>query len=115
MRRISLRPHSLHASLAWLLWLAMLLPLAQSTASWHRYSHGVQTGLAQDEGKQAGHAAGCELCLSAAALSGASLPTSKSPLALLALAHALPLPLRAGFGCARPTLAYRSRAPPVPR
>lgn len=113
MDRIT-RPISLHRNLHWLLWLALLLPLAQSMASWHRYSHRAQTEQRQDEGKQVGHAA-CELCLSTAALGGAALSGAPLPLVLLAVRHALPLPVLASLWLARPTLAYQSRAPPVSR
>lgn len=100
--------------LAWLLWLALLLPLAQSAAAWHAVSHtavGPVSGLA-DDNKPALHPVHCELCLTAAALSGGALPTAPHGLVHPAARHAVP-PARPGSPWLPPlTPAYHSRAPP---
>jgi hypothetical protein len=63
---------------AWLLWLALLLPLAHATALWHGYSHGVGQQHAGANTVQfakpwsasadpdTAHTGACELCLAAA-------------------------------------------------
>lgn len=98
--------------LVWLLWLALLLPIAQVTATWHALSH---TGVATVDaagGKQAPHTAHCDLCLSAAAVSGGALAGEPAPLPHPAAHHAAPQAASSGVWLASPTRAYRSRAPP---
>ncbi len=98
--------------MAWLLWLALLLPLAQTAANWHVLSH-VNSGQASEpDEQQTIHQAHCELCLSAAALTGGaplvSLPNLFHP---RAMAEVLAANVRsvASMPAAR---AYESRAPP---
>lgn len=97
--------------MVWLLWLALLLPLAQTAANWHILSH-VNPEQASETPDQAIHQAHCDLCLSAAALIGgaplASLPDLPQARALTEVFIAN---LR---GVVRtPTArAYESRAPP---
>jgi len=91
--------------------LALLLPLAQSAAAWHAYSHVASAGARDDAG--AAHAAAhCDLCLTAAAAGAPGLPgTAPSFAAPAQMAQALPdtaAPCIARGGRA----AYRSRAPP---
>ncbi len=98
--------------LAWLLWLVLLLPLAQTAASWHLLSHLPAGQPAQGEDPQAIHADDCSLCNSAAALIG-GVPLATTPAVPQATARfdAPPAPLHSLF----PTpaaLAYDSRAPP---
>ena len=90
----------------------MLLPVAQFAATWHGYSHvEVQAG-ARGQDKQAPHAAHCDLCLTAAAVSGGALigtaPKTPGP----AARHALPQAAADSVWPAFPPLAYLSRAPP---
>ncbi|RZL35330.1 MAG: hypothetical protein EOP35_14580, partial [Rubrivivax sp.] len=70
----------------WLLWLALLLPIAQAMAGVHALSH---VGERQDDG--IAHLVHCDLCLTAADL-GAGAPTAE-PAALVigAATHAAPL------------------------
>lgn len=110
-----MRPHRFHSApprrLAWLLWLALLLPLAQSATAWHAVSHST-TGAPAHDGKQALHPVHCDLCLAAAALGGGALPTASQWVVHPAARHQAPqaspgspwLPLLAR--------AYHSRAPP---
>jgi hypothetical protein len=97
----------------WLLWLMLLLPVAQVTASWHALSHaGVEAGAARDP-QHAPHAAHCDLCLTAAAVDG-GVPLVASPsLTPEAIRHALPRAALAAFWVASPAQAYLSRAPPI--
>ncbi len=97
----------------WLLWLGLLLPVAQLAAAAHALSH-VRPASAGDESQpQAPHLVHCDLCLTAAAIGGAA------PAAAVAIVFAptLPSELPAGFIAAprsvATVLAYRSRAPPV--
>lgn len=55
----------------WLLWLALILPIAQAMAGVHALSH--LTGERQDEG--VAHLVHCELCLTAADLASGA-PTA---------------------------------------
>ncbi len=100
--------------LTWLLWLALLLPLAQAASAWHAVSHttvGSVSGSAEDN-KPALHPVHCDLCLTAAALGGGALPTAPHGLVHPAARHAVP-PARPGSPWLPPlTPAYHSRAPP---
>jgi len=99
-------------SLPWLLWLALLLPLAQTAAAWHELSHAAARAAEEDGDQKAVHVAACGLCLASAAVQGAG-PASAAPV----VAHP-PLAqwLQAHQGTAAagsaPTLGYQSRAPP---
>lgn len=99
--------------LPWLLWLVLLLPLAQTAATWHMLSHAQPDPLEDGSGGKAIHLANCDLCLSAAALIGGA-PLTQSPVApALIERHEAPLAaLRDGLSTPTP-LAYNSRAPPL--
>jgi hypothetical protein len=102
-----------HGRLAWLLVLALLLPVAQAAATLHALSHtGAHAGDTSDD-KQAPQATHCGLCVTAATV-GTGVPASGMP--------SLPLPLarheQAGsvlraLGPTAFARAYRSRAPPL--
>jgi hypothetical protein len=100
---------------AWLLWFALLvLPLAQSFAAWHVYSHDTAAiNAARDaHGKQAAHQAQCDICLAAAAINGAPSGDALPPLPLAA--HDTPPPSRElVLWLAPPERLYASRAPPL--
>ena len=98
--------------MAWLLWLALLLPLAQTAASWHVLSHVDSGQAAEPDEQQAIHQAHCELCLSAAALiGGAPLVSPPATPALRVLAQAFSAELQ-GVAWTPAAHAYESRAPP---
>jgi hypothetical protein len=98
--------------LHYLLWLALLLPVAQVAASWHELSHLARDSAATGQDRSALHLGHCELCLNAAAVHIAGLPSTPVVWAGPAQQHALP----SGPVVASPdtplSLAYRSRAPP---
>ncbi len=106
------RPLPAQHGLAWLLWLALLLPLAQSVATWHGYAHLEQAEAGHEDGHppQAGH---CVLCLTAAAVTGGVLPAGALALPALAARHERPAESADGVWQAPPTPAYLSRAPPA--
>ena len=98
--------------LSWLLWLALLLPMAQAAAKWHGYSH-VPGWASQGDESPVPQLDHCELCLAAASVSAGALPS---------VAHTLPEPIRRheqpprlaiGLWHAHIALGYRSRAPPA--
>ncbi len=98
---------------AWLLWLGLLLPVAQLAAAAHALSHARPASTSDESHPQAPHLVHCDLCLTAAAIGGAA------PAAAVAtfVAPTWPSSLPAGFVAAprsvATVLAYRSRAPPV--
>ena len=98
--------------MVWLLWLALLLPMAQTAASWHVLSHVDSGQAAEPDEQQAIHQAHCELCLSAAALlSGAPLVATADLTHAPALAQQVAAGLRTVLW--KPAArAYDSRAPP---
>jgi len=104
--------------LTWLLWLALLLPLAQSAAAWHAVSHtaaGSVSGSNErpaSDNKQALHPAQCDLCLTAAALGGGALPTAQQGLVHPAARHQAPQATPGSPWLPPLTRAYHSRAPP---
>jgi hypothetical protein len=100
--------------LAWLLWLVLLLPLAQTAASWHLLSHLPSGQPAQGEDPQAIHADDCSLCSSAAALIG-GVPLATAPMVPQAIARFnAPSVTVHGLFPTPAALAYDSRAPPSP-
>jgi hypothetical protein len=103
----------LQHSLTWLVWLALLLPMAQSATAWHGYSHMDLAGSGLQDGKQSPHAAHCDLCLTAAAVASGALVGGESKLLVLATHHELPREAASNVWLALPTPAYRSRAPPL--
>jgi hypothetical protein len=93
------------------LWLALLLPLAQAAASWHAVSH-LQLE-ADADGKQALHATHCDLCLTAAAVHG-GVPAGDAPqLQHQALRHAVPLAFASSVWLGEFVRPYESRGPPA--
>jgi len=96
--------------LAWVLWLAMLLPLAHAAANWHAQSHWDTERSSSTKDMLA--AAHCGVCLSAAAVTGGGATSTP-----LAIAHAPPQHPSTQFTerprRSAPLLrAYESRAPP---
>ena len=113
-----MRPHRLRSpgriSLSWLLWLALLLPVAQSTANWHAYAHSAnEASVRSGGGKPAPRSAPCDLCLGVAALSAGGLASAQRALRTPAVAHARPIAVRLGVWLSPTTLPFRSRAPPL--
>lgn len=99
--------------LVWLLWLVLLLPVAQVAASWHVLSHVNSQPVPENDNRQAIHHAQCDLCLGAAALvSGAPLASASAVPATQAL-HEAVLPTAPIVQWRLATSAYLSRAPPV--
>lgn len=97
----------------WLLWLALLLPMAQAAANWHAFSHTGREPPGESNGKQALHFSHCDLCLTAAAVTGGALPTAPAVLPIRALHHQAPQAVFASVWLALTALAYLSRAPPL--
>jgi hypothetical protein len=107
----------LRRRLPWLLWLALLLPLAQTAAAWHAYSHGRPAAEVRGVSDAAApHAVACDLCIAAAAVGGGALRAEPPALALVRARHEAPRSVVPSVGPGRHTPAYLSRAPPsVPR
>lgn len=93
----------------WLLWLALLLPVAQALAASHALSHA--TGERQSEGLA--HLVHCDLCLTAADL-GTGAPVAEPPPVMLAeAAFAAPVLARGGAPRAVSLGLPPARAPPA--
>lgn len=103
----------LQRHMAWLVWFAMLLPMAQTAAAWHGVSHATALVAGAADPIDAPHTTPCELCLAGATVAaGAALAAWPAVLAVVA-AHELPTLAFASVCAAAPALAYRSRAPPL--
>jgi hypothetical protein len=99
----------------WLLWLALLMPLAQAAAAWHALSHQSLAASGKPGGKQAVQPAQCDLCLAVAALgSGAPIgePARLPPPTALGEAPHAAFPRSGPAALQR---LYDSRAPPSTR
>ena len=107
MRATRPRPARL-LGLSWLFWLALLLPVAQSAAAWHAYTHH-PVGAADEQPAQAAH---CDLCLAAAAVDGGALVGAQAALQALDAQHALVEAFNVCLWPACTTPVYLSRAPP---
>jgi hypothetical protein len=97
---------------AWLLWLAMLLPMAQMAAMSHSYSHANQEGSTQADGKQALVHTHCDLCASAAALIAGAAPLTPPGVPQVAARHEVPADRSGDVWPSYFVSAYQSRAPP---
>ena len=98
--------------LAWLLWFALLVPIAQLGAAWHSLSHDRPDAIRAIDVKKAATQTHCDLCLSAAAI-GSGAPLAETPVwAARAAVHALPQAAVVDVWLALTARAYRSRAPP---
>ena len=92
----------------WLLWLALLLPIAQAMAGAHALSH---TSERRDDG--IAHLVHCDLCLAGADL-GAAAPVAEPPVFVVGEAmHAAPLVARGGAPRAVSLGLPPARAPPA--
>lgn len=112
MLRFRSRP-STPRRFTWLLWLALLLPMAQAAANWHAFSHTGREASGEPNGKQAPHFSHCDLCLTAAAVAGGALPAAPTALPIPALRHQAPQLAFASVWLALTAPAYLSRAPPL--
>lgn len=105
-------PPATRRRLVWLLWLALLLPLAQALSLGHGLSHVVQAAGTGDDGKAAPHALHCDLCLAAQAVTGGAPPADAPGLLPGTAVHVAPRAAADSVAPAPLALAYRSRAPP---
>ena len=117
MPRSAMQKHrsskTIQGRVTWLLWLALLLPLAQVASTWHQLSHLAPAAAALDEGLPSPHTAHCELCFAASAVDAGAWWTPPLSMAGSAAQYARPLILAALATTATLLLAYRSRAPPL--
>lgn len=98
--------------LAWLLWFALLVPIAQLGAAWHAFSHDRADASRPLDDKKTPTQTHCDLCLSAAAI-GSGAPLGETPVwAAPAAVHVLPQVAVVDVWLALTARAYRSRAPP---
>lgn len=102
---------------AWLLWLALLLPIAQATAAGHAFSHlGTPAESSELDGKKAlAQHADCALCVVAAAMGAGALPSTPPTWPHLAAGHEEAQVLFISFAPGPLVRAYHSRAPPSSR
>ncbi|MEJ8855669.1 hypothetical protein WKW79_13890 [Variovorax robiniae] len=100
--------------LAWLLWLVLLLPVAQVAATSHLLSHASDAVALADDHKAANHALHCDLCVTAGAIAGGALAASLPSLALPPAAPSeAPQPAFDNLRENILALAYQGRAPPA--
>lgn len=99
--------------LAWLLWLVLLLPVAQVAASWHALSHAETDASATRNPRHALHLTHCDLCLTAAAIDGGTPLVEPPSLSPEVTRHERPRTTPVSFWVASPASAYLSRAPPI--
>lgn len=96
---------------AWLLALALWVPVAQWVAATHLLVH-LQEALAAAEPEPDGLSA-CDTCVVAAALHAAAPPPATAPASPPPEARVLRLPATTADVAAATPLGYRSRAPPA--
>jgi hypothetical protein len=111
--------HSLHSDratqrrFAWLLWLALLLPLAQTAAAVHLMSHGSRQTASQAEDQKFVHEGACAVCLSAAAVVGGAPLVAVAPAFHAMAPTRVAVPHESPVRLASLIRAYQSRAPPI--
>ncbi len=103
--------HGRRRYLAWLLVAALLLPVAQTAATWHVLSLAC-ADQSDVHSKPYSHPSRCDFCLTAAGLSSgaASAETASSPRPVSL--HEAPSAVSSRIVSAVLAWAYRSRAPP---
>ena len=100
-------------TLAWLVALALLLPIAQFAAVWHGYTHVVPQSSPDDAHRSLPDLAHCDLCLTVASLDNSGPPLIATALRLAPpSSNAAPAAIVPGVASAPALLAYLSRAPP---
>ena len=92
----------------WLLWLALILPIAQAMAGVHALSH---VGDSRDDG--IAHLVHCDLCLTAADLGTGAPAAAPAVLVASAATHAAPLLARGSAPRAVSLGLPPARAPPA--
>jgi len=97
--------------IAWLLSAALLLPAAQTAATWHALSLAC-ADRGDVHGKPLSHPSRCDFCLTAAGVSGAAATGAPAASAHPVAWHELPASSSSLIASALPAWAYRSRAPP---
>ena len=97
---------------AWLLGLVLLLPLAQSAATWHLLSHVQPVQYEQPGDDQAIHLGHCDLCLTAAAIAGGALPVQSTLSAPILAPSVAPASRSSTIWIGWLLRPYESRAPP---
>jgi hypothetical protein len=100
------------ATLAWLVALALLLPVAQFAAVWHSYTHVISQTSPDDAHRSLPSLAHCDLCLTVASLDNSGPPLGATALSLAPPGDSDPVAIVAGVAAAPTLLAYLSRAPP---
>ena len=100
---------------AWLLALVLLLPLAQIFAALHVISHAQAEEVAPADGSYAVHQKVCNVCLTAAAITGGALPSNLVDSVQVTVSGAAPWPNPPQLWFASSVRAYESRAPPFTR
>ena len=111
------RHRALPRHFAWLLlWVALVLPIAQATAACHLYSHTSELAAGASDFSKSKHAAGashCDLCLAGSVVHGGGLPSAELLPALPLLHHAAPAAAFESPWTPPIALAYQGRAPPI--
>ena len=109
MHRTALRQRWPRLS-AWVLWLALLLPLAQLAGAMHAYVHLSDPARV---GSDKHLLAPGDLCVVAAALGSTAPGTAHAVQPPVAVEHAAPQPVAASAPPVHAPSPYRSRAPPA--
>jgi hypothetical protein len=94
---------------AWMLLLALWLPLAQGVAARHAVTH---HGTLQRDAAPSALDSHCAQCLIAAPIGACALPSTAPAVAAPRAVHAVPFGATVADTASAPALAYRSRAPP---
>jgi hypothetical protein len=97
---------------AWLLWLALLLPLAQVAAAWHAQSHGLGESAGAFGAKHAPMGDLCKVCVTAASVTGGGAPSTAFVVAAGFVPSLVPPSPPRSLRPAPASPAYQSRAPP---
>jgi hypothetical protein len=96
----------------WLLWIALVTPIAQTTATWHALSHARFGAVHEGDGKQALHETRCDLCLAGAALNSGAIPGEPPLLPHPTARHDVPPADSSRIRFILHQRLYESRAPP---
>ena len=111
--RLLTRARARRLGLAWLIGLALLVPLAQAAATWHVFSHLDANASQRGDDPSSPRTDVCDLCVAAAAVGDGGPAPAVHALVLLGFTETLAPATVVARWLSPASAGYSSRAPPL--